>query len=426
MVNLKYTLNEMIKKPFIFILIILQIAIGTSLMIPGITQSFKVYNLYSDYKKSLSSKSLYKLKNNSDDFEYDSLNDESDKQNKQLKLYNDLKFMKNGTAVSYNTSNILVKNFTDDDKFYDVYVANDPNKYMTDPYENVQGKFSNLKGFYIDSSFIKEFPLKAVDGRAFDKNDFISSDTLPVMLGGDYKGIYKTGDKFDYFDSLALKEKKLKVIGILDKGKYINSGFDIETLDNKIICPVPDIISKDQCLTQFDFMLNGTYIVTDNKGKALEEVRNISSGLKSCSFDLTSLKNETERLFDDYKKDLKSSLLISITIFIFISIGIVTVQLNNIKDKQKEYGIHLLCGCSKKNIMLHSIYSTLLYLGIGMASGAYIEYSRIKCMPLATCDIEGFLSLIIIYILLTVIISYFPCRRIHRSEINNIIKGMSE
>ena len=422
--NLKYAINEMVKKPLILILIILQIAIGTSILSPGIAQTINAYDLYTRSKKTLYKSDMYKIIDSIDTKRDTEINNDPDKDKKMFSLYKKFKSLNNGTVLSYGFSNIIIQKFTDKDEFYDSKSSKD--KYVINPTDNIQGKFSSIKGLYVDYSYIKNFPLEIKSGRTLKKEDFENEDISPVILGGDYKDVYKIGDEFDYFDYHSMKMRKLKVVGILNKYQYMFEGNGINTLDDRVICPLQDIKTEENCFLKVQTWLGSTYVVTSNKDKTADEIRSISDNLGLFSFKLIGMQEEKQYLINFTVKNLKAALLLNTVILLFIVVGIITVQLNSIKDKRVEYGMHLLCGASKKDIILRNIYSVAIYLAIGMLIGSYIEYKRLMMYNAHDYDGRIFVMLFIIYIILVAVISYVPCRKLKKLQVNDIVRGLSE
>ena len=138
------------------------------------------------------------------------------------------------------------------------------------------------------------------------------------------------------------------------------------------------------------------------------------------------MQEEKQYLINFTVKNLKAALLLNTVILLFIVVGIITVQLNSIKDKRVEYGMHLLCGASKKDIILRNIYSVAIYLAIGMLIGSYIEYKRLMMYNAHDYDGRIFVMLFIIYIILVAVISYVPCRKLKKLQVNDIVRGLSE
>lgn len=423
--NLKYAINEMVKKPLILILIILQTAIGTCILSPGILQSIKAYDLYTKSKNTLNRNDMYSI-SYSDSFRKEkNIDKDPDKGEKIFSLYKKLKTLNNGTVVSYNFSNIIIEKFTDKDKFYSN--PTDKGKYVLNPIDSVQGKFSDIKALYVDNSYASNFPFNIENGRTLKKEDFDSEDVYPILLGADYKGIYKIGDEFEHFDyrnSMSLK--KLKVVGILDRYQYMFDRSGIETLDDKVICPIQDIKSSENCNEKVMPWLSSINLITSNKNKSAEEIRSISDTLGLYSFNLISMQKEKQNLINFTRKDLKAALLLNSVILLFIAFGIITVQLNSIKDKRIEYGTHLLCGASKKDIILRNIYSVVIYLGIGTLIGSYIEYKKLMMNDGHDYDSRVFIVIFVIYLILVIIISYVPCRKLKKLQVNDVVRGLSE
>ena len=201
------------------------------------------------------------------------LNKDEDINERTYEMYTRLKGSDNFSICSAQFSNILIKDFCDDDKFY--YVPDEKEKYEIDPYENIKGKFSDLKGYYVDEEYVEEFPFEVMEGRSFNKGDFELKDNIPVILGSEYKWIYNIGDRFKYFDYKELKEKTIEVVGILKESSYFFDNGDISTLDNRVICPTSNLKLDDKSASKFQDFINNSLIITNNKDNSLAEIRKI-------------------------------------------------------------------------------------------------------------------------------------------------------
>ena len=421
MKNIKYTIDEIIRKPGTFFIIVIQIVIGTIILLSGISAILKTWDISNSSKNMFNGKQVYRLLDKTSTKDMDRINNSEDSNEKFYELYSYLRGNENFSISAQQNSNILIKDFSEDKRFY--YDLNEKNKYSINPKSDVQGKFSNIKGYYIDSGYNNEFPLETTKGRTLNEEDFTLEDDIPIILGAEYENIYNVGDEFKYFDYLSLKEKKMKVIGILKADTYFFEGGSIITLDDKVICPLQNLNASKDIKNKVLFWLSQCIIVTDNEQEALSDIRDKSSQLELYNFKFNSCEKDVKYLIDQLSNNYKTSMKLSITIFLFISIGIITVQLNGIKERVNEYGIHLLSGATKRDIVIRILYSTAMYLGIGMLIGTYFEYFSKK-------DLYGYYYdnriLFIIYVLLVFIISYLPYRKIHKLEVNNIIRGLSE
>ena len=423
--NFKYAIDGIVRKPLMLFAIVIQVLIGTMILFEGISISLKTIDTINRTKGMFTDKKVYRLINNTNIGNEKNLNKEDDFGNRAYEMYKELRNSADFTVCSSQFSNILIKDFCDDDKFY--YLTDKEKKYDINPYENVNGKFSDLKGYYVDKGYAEEFPFELSEGRNFTKEDFELEDNIPVILGAEYKEIYKIGDRFKYFDYKNLVEKNIEVVGILKDDCYFFDNGDITTLDDRVICPTEDFKFDDKFANKFDNFINSCMIVASDKDSVLKEIREDSSSLGLYTFSLRSCDSDIQFLIDNLGKDCKDSILLSFTIFLFVSIGIITVQLNNIKERLKEFGIHLLIGSSKRDIALRNFYTVAIYLGLGMILGSYFEYfSNKNLYNFFTWDIRGLFIILVIYLILLFIISYFPYKKIRKLEVNNIIRGLNE
>jgi len=105
----------------------------------------------------------------------------------------------------------------------------------------------------VDESFMDKFSVDVESGRVFDEADFLVSenDPIPVILGSEYKEIFKIDDiitSLDYNNNL----KYLKVIGFLKTGYYLADGKspdDLNLLDKYIIYPQQEISLSEEAST---------------------------------------------------------------------------------------------------------------------------------------------------------------------------------
>lgn len=412
--NIKYAIEDIIRRPFIFFIIVIQIVVATMILTTGLCWSVKTMDTVSRTKNMFKDREIYGLLDDTDrNYIQNSVN-KADGMDRMYKLYTFLRENNDFSVCSQGSTNIIIKDFTDKDKFY--YGTADK-KYLNNPYPNIEGHFSNIKGFYVDDGYVKEFPLEVSSGRTFEEQDY-SSEDMPVILGSEYKGIYNVGDTFDYFDYTNKKIRKLEVIGILKSNTYSFSMGEAQSLDNFVIYPYQTITPSTSNKEMYDGWINHCTVITNDKDKALEEIRKESSDLELYNFRLNSWKSMTIRLIQSNSEEAMKSILLSIAIFLFVSVGIVAVQLNRIKSSLREFGIHLLSGARKRDIEERIILSTIMYVIIGSVLGTYFGYVTNKQIY----DTRVILFIIPIMILLMIIILILPLNKIRKMEITNIIR----
>lgn len=421
--NIRYSVNEIIRKPIVFLIIVGQVLVGTMILIDALSTTLETVDTIDKTKNLFNNKEVYRLVDNTNVDRMMELYSNKNIDN-TYKLYSFFKNNKKFISLSAQDSNILIENFTEDEEFY--YSMKDEEKYYVDPIENVKGKFLNIKSYYIDSSYLSEFPLVLEKGRTFKKEDFEEKDTTPIILGSRYKKIYKIGDEFRYFDYISLKERKAKVIGILSEDSYFFSNAGSVDLEDRVITPMSNITLANATFDKIQYWFNGCMVITNSKKDTISEIRSESVKLKLNDFKLNSCKNQLNIVIDELSKSFKASMILSVVIFLFISIGIITVQLNSIKEREEEHGIHLLSGASKGDIGKRYIYSTVIQIGIGMLLGTYFQYFRNRDTYGLYYDNRILIILIVVFCFIVSIIAYIPYRKIKKLEINTILRRISE
>ena len=416
--NLRYAIDSIVRSPIKMLLIIIQIIIATTLLLRGLTISITTIDTINRSKNLYEGKEVYRL---NDVTSFDKMNTiyaDKDIEDKEYELYNYFQNNEIFNICAQNDSNIIIKDFSDKDEF----CYNIEEKIMTNPYTNVKGNYNNVKGFYIDIGYNSEFPFEVKQGRMLNDKDFEPSEETKVILGSDYEGIFEIGDEFEYFDFMNLKTSKIKVVGILKEHTYVYFGGGIVSLDDRVICPLNRIDKKyDNVSNMFFWWITNSFIVTDDEKQTIKDIRSKCSELYLYDYNVKSIQKSIDSLIEYLKKDSIKSILLSLIIFLFISVGIVTVQLNEIEEKTKEYGVHLLAGANKKDILRRTNICTLIYLLVGMSAGSYIYF-----LDNGEYNIKLFIFTVISMLLFASVISYFPAKKIKKMQITSYIKGERE
>ena len=262
MKNLKFTFNELVRKPFSGIIIIAQIALSVSILTQGLTNMFSAIDNLKQTEKILKNNNVYSLESADLDNEIENM---EGKDNEYKKFYKYLHNTYKKNMICSMGASFLIKNFTSDSKFY----SNKDEKYVINP-EGIEGTYSQVQSCYIDKNFYNAFPFSTISGRGFKNSDFNQKNVIPVILGYEYKGIYKVGDTFNIYDCyFSKKVKKIKVIGILKKNSYcLSNGTSLNNLDNEILSPIGYMDKSNINANCYMNYLNSSFIITNNKDKA--------------------------------------------------------------------------------------------------------------------------------------------------------------
>lgn len=415
MANIKYAIEDIVRKPFIFFIVLLQIIIATMVLNSTLNITLNLLNQKKNLEDIFKCGDICKLKQDEDIFNKEVTNTDNAKQ-----LYDFLKNNKNFYSYFSDNPEILIKDFVNDDKFY------------TNPkwkIKDVNGvSYNSVRGVSVDENYVKKFPLRISKGRSFAKEDFDSSGYIPIILGSDFKQYYDVGHEFEFYDFFDKKSAKLKVIGILDENSTIIEDYgSVEKMNKLVIQPLQNLNVKTS--TEFDFsnMLSICHVVTNNRESSLSSIRKKSKELNLYNYKLISSKEIIREEVDRLSDSLKSSLTISIILLLFVCIGIITVQINTIRDRISEYGVHLLSGARKQDISKRLLYSISIYIILGVSIAEYYFYSINKQKSIIYINVSDntiavLFSGIPIAIFLIVLASVIPLLTINKMNITTLMR----
>lgn len=94
---------------------------------------------------------------------------------------------------------------------------------------------SNVKAMQLSENALIRFHLSLWQGELFVSCDYQDGDIVPILLGYEYRGTFKIGDKFE--GAYIGKPLKFQVIGILDKNSHVMISGMPRYLDRYIVMP---------------------------------------------------------------------------------------------------------------------------------------------------------------------------------------------
>lgn len=244
---------------------------------------------------------------------------------------------------------------------------------------SVRQNYMSLKGIFADHLFGTESTLELSEGSWFQNTDFyidtLDNMELPVILGHEYSGLYKLGDRIEHAHIGSVENITLTVVGFLKENSYFyNNSNDKIVLNRYMVVPAVEVTDRFSYLNE-DGSYNNFFVNAYDSLKIMDariicnrtsaervekEIREIcrKAGLYEIRvYDETS--GATAELKDT--ESLVHSCL-SISLFIIILSTIVYgIQLNYklVKDRKK-YSIFILNGMTKKQLFLITIVDSLL------------------------------------------------------------------
>lgn len=221
-----------------------------------------------------------------DDDSFKAFRHDEQRLNNLGEFYNSITKMENAKLLSLYTQPVNIDDFKGERKFY----------YNSDAFlEEFKTATPSIKALQINNIAFEYYGLKVKKGKTFNWEEIsYENQTLPVVLGSNYEGIYDIGDII--IGSYLIKDFKFEVVGILEDMSFIyyktDPKFDIS---NYIIIPYPIQTWK---VSQDDFrfegmlyfnMINSDIVTESNTKDFLSEIRDIANSTGFIEFSIVGI-----------------------------------------------------------------------------------------------------------------------------------------
>ncbi|MGL5417316.1 MAG: FtsX-like permease family protein [Clostridium sp.] len=413
MMNLKIAFDSLSRKLTFTILAILQMAITFTFLYNFIYINEESKNLEEKFNNSFK-ENMYVIEPFID---MDDIISEENLRDKKLYLFHDyLKKTEDLKSLSSNEGYILTKEFEGYEDF--LYTNNyAPN------FNGIQTRAINA--LEIDYGYIKNFDIKVSTGEILKEEDFkIKNDRYPILLGKDFENVFKIGEEIDgfgyYGEKIIYEVKGFVQNGYYDVGLPLNE-YNIKSLDKIILVPFKykSFDAKSTVIETF-MQINKSIITLNNsedKNRVIEEANKNFGKIK-----LTKLDD----VLANYKEGIKLERTIISMIFLLVMIvcgvGIITNIMNSIKLKYKTFGVHLLSGASKKDIIKSIILEIIIiFILAGILSITGIIF--LSESGFVTLKIYYLIKLSVYITIVGLLILIYPLIKLRKLSINKLLKG---
>lgn len=191
---------------------------------------------------------------------------------------------------------------------------------------------------YMDSTFQSIFSLKCTEGTLFLPTDFEKEANLsPVLLGANYRKQFHQGDIIDH---------QYEVRGFLESQSFYldpKRTNEILYLDDAIVFPL--ILNETSELGELDMAINNTCIITKNPA-SLTEIQQRSASLSLFTYEFISMKQQLNAIIESEVHTIQLFLLPMALVLALCTICMISSLLIFVQRRQREFAVHLLCGCS--------------------------------------------------------------------------------
>ncbi|MBN3525197.1 hypothetical protein [Paenibacillus apiarius] len=344
----------------------------TSLIILQFTISFIVvntvfYNIESmqnskqKYDGKLTEKTRYQI---SDNLEGSQLNQffKSDYGLSHLKgFYSELNQGEGYTFLETIIQPIYVANYTGADMFREGYEnGDDLDSYN---YENEGITYAFIKAVMLNENAWDEFKLRVGQGKTFSSDEYILPPhdfSLPVILGYEYASDYKLGERLSIIHYT--KKLTMEVVGFLEQDSVMRRRdgslmyLDRYVLLPAVIDPNEPVSEEDRSFQMINYLskVNGTIQMAEgySLGSFIAAFEQLRQKYDMFDFSVWDVSNwEVKLLKLTAGKSIHLMMLIGWIMIGFATISLSVIMTTKLQRNKLNYGIHLMCGGTIRNMM---------------------------------------------------------------------------
>lgn len=289
---------------------------------------------------------------------------------KTKEFYNNLEFNLGMKYIYAFAQSAAIKDFTSDEKVkFLTYYEHGMKPHYFDIHGH--GPYASVKAIQLNQQAVENYHLTVTSGEMFNDQDFVNdgqNDIVPVLLGAEYKGIYKVGDalEVDYLGG----NFHFRVKGFIkDKTLVINSTNPETYLDRYIIMPAQNFILFPRNKEEFSFqqkhylqLVNGDIFSAENPFTVRTKLESIKA---SSGFSQTQLIGANSHMYNFVFSALHmNKSLIALLFFAFLAANFIATLIyfsNKIEENKKNYSVHLIAGATLSHIFSY-YFAELMFI----------------------------------------------------------------
>lgn len=280
-----------------------------------------------------------------------------------------------------------------------------------DPYPLKDGYYIGVNAVQLSQCAFQEFDLNISEGRTFTAEDYILREgkNVPVLLGNEYKSVLDIGDTLYGMHSGG--RMIFEVIGFLELDTIGPVGMSFDSLDRYVILPaytkfdLPSNAMDGYPKFVLSQMVNGA-IVTKQPMEVKEYIDGICEQYDApLRFMISQAGHEDLAAALSLTQSTTQALkLFWITFFVFTAICISLVLISRLEENYFAYGVHLLSGAGKKDILAMVAWQMGIILCISFVLSVVIFViiykQSVQCLTLSIMNFyfTVFLFLIIYWV----------------------------
>lgn len=391
MINLKYSINELLSFPLRRLLIIIMMSFVFAKLIPTLDLMVKYQEKINYFENLVGDRELFSLNN--------------------INLEENKNYIKDGTELINNLETKMNEEF--------IYMSKTPHQggfiesknfnfaanYERTPKLDNGEETTFAKSLEINKVFLKETPFEIMDGREFQDFDFDEEKSV-VILGNAYKDYYSIGDKINigYFDKEYLDAKKntisyntFEVIGINESQDFINynseEGIALESLDEYLIFPKKKLNTIPTQFFYFDYF---AFLNTQQKKEISQQLLVENQRNTNLNVELVSVNSKILLTIEGIKIELKNQFLYFFILILFSLLAFIVVFSEVLKQRYKVFYVYLSVGARPRDLYVVNYICLALMTFLGLLLAA-VYFSLIKSSFSPSYYIASFLLMLFIY-----------------------------
>ena len=276
----------------------------------------------------------------------------------------------------------------------------------------------SVKSLQITDKFFEIFNISIAEGHRFSKDDFIYNDknTIPVILGNDYKKYFKIGNTFDA-EYMGTKRHYI-VIGFLRDKSFFYDSSSCEMSSCNTYMIIPAITPATKTYFAKEIALDHTNGIISSKIGAKKtanifEKHKKETGLTNYQIYVATDNKDDENILETYSsmtKEVANQFKIILAALTLLAFTInVSVFLNMLRENDANFCIERLCGARQVDIDFEAFVPVFVVLLNGNLLGflILITFNELTISYLYVQILIGFI------LIATCTIVHFYMKKLH-------------
>ncbi len=302
-------------------------------------------------------------------------------------------------------------------------------------YDGKSYLYYGVNGVWIGKDVLETYGLEPESGRFFQDKDLApihTGDTVPIILGADYKEYYSLGDHIK--GDIMIANVNFEVIGFLKKGatmKLIELGHSkFVELDRFVVVPLPDYpntmdTDDEEAQRMIYEMKTLGFVYTDKNPDTVQaEVNKICRevGYEPALKVQSSTNHEDAELMMDMNTISSISFALSLILIIFSVMTFSLTMVNSIRKNMRYYAVLITNGYTFADLLIIILSAPFLVEAAALISGGLIILFVEEEAHYFTLLMKGMLFTLLTALMIFFIIAAVTLREFKRHDIANYLR----